>query len=51
MGLPPLLRAACGEAEPDHVDEVSVAGAWALVDYFKAHARRVYQRLKTTPAL
>ncbi len=40
------LRRACGEANSEAVDTVSVTGAWALVDYFKNHARRVYRRLR-----
>jgi hypothetical protein len=40
------LRRACGEAETEEVDEVSMRAAWALSDYFKSHARRVYQELQ-----
>jgi Protein of unknown function (DUF3987) len=40
------LFRATGEAESESVDQRSVAAAWALVDYFKSHARRVYQHLK-----
>src|SRR5439155_9605859 len=43
-----LLRWACGEVNLDAVDEVSMRGAIALVDYFKAHGRRIYQRLPAT---
>jgi Protein of unknown function (DUF3987) len=41
-------RLVCGETEADGVDEASVYGA-ALIDYFKSHARRVYERLHSTP--
>jgi hypothetical protein len=44
-----LLRRACNEATSDQVDEISVNGAVALVDYFKSHARRVYAHLRCTP--
>jgi len=44
-----LCRCACGEAQGEHVDEGSVLGASALVDYFKSHARRVYSRLQGRP--
>jgi hypothetical protein len=44
-----LCRCACGEAHGEHVDEGSVLGASALVDYFKSHARRVYSRLQARP--
>ena len=43
-----FLRLACGEVKSEQVDETSVASAWALIDYFKSHTRRVYQRLRTT---
>ena len=39
-----LCRCVCGDAHGEHVDEGSVLGAAALVDYFKSHARRVYSR-------
>ncbi|MFL5696619.1 MAG: DUF3987 domain-containing protein [Ktedonobacteraceae bacterium] len=42
-------RAASGEVSSESVDEVSLAGAAALIDYFKVHARRVYTQLKVTP--
>ena len=39
-----LSRVACGVVELNgEVDEVSMKGAVALVDYFKSHARRVYR--------
>ena len=43
------LRAACGEAHGEAVDEVSTLGAGALVDYFKSHAERVYRQLRVRP--
>jgi hypothetical protein len=39
------LRRVCGEAETEDVDETSVLGAWALVDYFKSQARRVHRQM------
>jgi hypothetical protein len=42
-------RLACGEATGANVDQPSVLGAAALIHYFKAHARRVYARLRATP--
>ncbi len=44
-----MCRCVCGEAHGEHVDEGSVSGASALVDYFKSHARRVYSRLHARP--
>jgi Protein of unknown function (DUF3987) len=44
-----LCRCVCGEAHGEHVDEGSVLGASALVDYFKSQARRVYSRLHLRP--
>ncbi len=44
-----LCRWVCGEAQGEHVDEGSVLGAAALVDYFKSHARRVYSHLHARP--
>jgi hypothetical protein len=44
-----LCRCVCGEAQGEHVDEGSVLGASALMDYFKSHARRVYSRLQARP--
>ena len=38
-----------GVALGEDVDEVSVAGAGDVVDYFKSHARRAYQSLSATP--
>jgi len=43
------LRWVCGEADDKHVDEVSMSGAGDLIDYFKSHAKRIYDRLKATP--
>jgi hypothetical protein len=40
-----MARYVTGEAESEAVDEISVLSAWELIDYFKAHARRVYARL------
>lgn len=40
------LRYGCDQAADESVDETSVKGAWALIDYFKGHARRVYRRLR-----
>ncbi len=40
-----LLRAACGEAKANEVDEVSVRAAIRLVDYFKSHAVCVHRYL------
>jgi hypothetical protein len=45
-----LCRVVTGEADSEAVDAHSVRAAIALVDYFKAHARRVYQRLRATRA-
>jgi hypothetical protein len=45
-----LCRVMTGEADSEAVDAHSVRAAIALVDYFKAHARRVYQRLRATRA-
>lgn len=41
-----MARWACGEAGDSEVDDVSVAAAIALVEYFKSHARRVYASLR-----
>jgi hypothetical protein len=43
-----LLREACGE-RVDGIDEQSVAAGWALVDYFAAHAERIYPRVQADP--
>jgi len=42
-------RLVCGDGTPDGVDEASVYGAAALIEYCKSHARRVYGRLHSTP--
>lgn len=41
-------RVACEEARDGEIDEISMAGAAALAEYFKSHARRVYSRLHAT---
>jgi Protein of unknown function (DUF3987) len=41
-----ICRVVTGEADTEAVDEHSVTAAIALVEYFKAHTRRVYQRLR-----
>lgn len=38
-----LTRQLCNETRSEQVDEPSMSGAVALVEYFKAHARRVYK--------
>ena len=43
-----LCRCAARESQSEEIDEESMAGAWALIHYFKSHARRVYARLRTT---
>src|SRR5262249_31085757 len=43
-----LCRWAAGEVLDEDVDRKSVAGAAALIEYFKSHARRVYTRLPST---
>jgi len=43
------LRWACDEANDNYVDEVSMSGAADIIDYFKSHAKRIYDRLKATP--
>ena len=43
-----LCRCAAGESQSEVIHEESMAGAWALIHYFKSHARRVYARLRTT---
>ena len=45
-----LCRVVCGETDSGEVDEVSVRGMVRLMDYFKAHAQRVYARLRHTRA-
>jgi predicted DNA-binding transcriptional regulator AlpA len=44
-----LLRSASGEAGDAEVDIESVRRAGSLMDYFKAHARRVHARLAERP--
>jgi hypothetical protein len=44
-----MCRWACAEAVSDAVDETSMAGAAQLIEYFKAHVRRVYQYMGITP--
>lgn len=41
-------RYVSGEAAGEQIDRISVQGAIRLIDYFKAHARRVYRRLHVT---
>lgn len=43
-----VVRHATGEADSEQVDALSVASAAALVEYLKAHTRRVYRRLRAT---
>ena len=43
-----LCRYTAKESQSEEIDEESMAGAWALIHYFKSHARRVYARLRTT---
>jgi hypothetical protein len=45
-----LCRVVCGEADSEDVDEPSVRGMVRLMDYFQAHAQRVYARLRSTRA-
>ena len=42
-------RRACGDTHRESVEAESVLGAAALIHYFQAHARRVYERLQVTP--
>jgi hypothetical protein len=42
-------RQAAGETSSRDIDEESLLSAWALIDYFKSHTRRVYAQLRTTP--
>lgn len=37
------LRVACGDILGDEVDDTDIVAGWSLVDYFKSHARKVYQ--------
>lgn len=41
-------RFVCGEADDENIDEFSMAGAADLIDYFKTHARRVYNYFRST---
>lgn len=43
-----LLHYAVDGVDPDEVDENSLAGAAAIIEYFKSHARRVYGLFQTT---
>ena len=43
------LRSACDEAQEGDVDGVSMASAVKLIDYFKAHARKVYAVMDADP--
>lgn len=40
-----LCRFVCREAEDEQVDDWSITGATAVMEYFKSHARRVYAGL------
>jgi Protein of unknown function (DUF3987) len=42
-------RWAAGESGRESVEELSVAGAAALIHYFRVHAARVYARLQASP--
>jgi hypothetical protein len=42
-----MSRYVCGEADSENVDEASVYGATAIIEYFKSHMQRVYGRLYT----
>ena len=44
-----MCRFASGEVASEEVDEYSMTGAAALIDYFKSHAKKVYARLKASP--
>jgi hypothetical protein len=44
-----LCRREIGETSNHHVDEVSMAAAGDLIDYFKSHARKVYAHMRATP--
>jgi Protein of unknown function (DUF3987) len=46
-----LLRRACGETRDDDVDGESLRRAVMLVDYFKAHARKVWSEMDVDPKL
>jgi hypothetical protein len=43
------LSHVCDGKDDWQIDQESVASAWALIDYFKNHARRVYPKLRATP--
>jgi hypothetical protein len=45
-----LCRVVCDEAASDDVDEHSVTAMVQRMEYFKAHAQRVYTRLRSTRA-
>jgi hypothetical protein len=42
------LSHVCDGKDDWQIDQESVASAWALIDYFKNHARRVYPKLRAT---
>jgi hypothetical protein len=44
-----LARFVCQETKHTTVDDISVFGAAALIDYFKNHARLVYAQLQASP--
>lgn len=43
-----VLRVVSGEAKDGEIDEVSILAAAELVDYFKSHAKKVYEQLSET---
>ena len=45
-----LCRVVCGETDIVEIEAQSVSAAIALTNYFKAHADRVYRRLRATRA-
>ena len=45
-----LLRAACGEADPDALDTDTMARAESLIEYFKEHCWRSWGRLGASQA-
>lgn len=43
-----LVRFVTGETTTEKIDEVSVSGSIALIEYFKSHTKRVYMYLRST---
>lgn len=41
-----LLHATCEETDPSHISEMTAVKAGALIEYFKSHAKRVYDLLE-----